>query len=394
MRSKKQIIALIALDQKPLNKKGKSVDYIMDCELLYGQQQMAEEAQILAIGKHLLDLNEFSQPILICKRDSNLALQAISADLPVMQLISGNNPLDLLRLWEWQKNIPRLVLVTFGQSALACGILLKIMRKKSSIRLISTFFHLPLVRNKRFFKNLFLADYKIFGSAHIAHTLSKYDDHTLPQNGIICLPGINLDQFHQAKEWNSKKHFIFGMSDCLFPQSGALLTIRAMAALWQKDDLPAWEVRMVGAGSRFREALQEADNLGVASRLCLLWDQPLPEITQACHAWIAPGDNENEVPLTLWAGIAAGLPLICTQTALHKERLAGAENVAALRINSLNPQGLARAMIGIMRDSRLRARSIKAGQIFKEQICLDAMADRFIRLLEQFDVYFTQGNDS
>ena len=101
--------------------------------------------------------------------------------------------------------------------------------------------------------------------------------------------------------------FIFGMSDALAPRSGAIMVMRAMAAIWQRHDLPAWEVRACGGGPRFQEVLEEAENLGVQSRLCLLNEQDLPEMLRPCRAWIAPGSAPDETPETLGAGMAAGM---------------------------------------------------------------------------------------
>ena len=54
------------------------------------------------------------------------------------------------------------------------------------------------------------------------------------------------------------------MGESLAPRSGAQLVTRAMAAIWQRDDLPPWEVRMLGGGPRFQEVLEakKADGIG------------------------------------------------------------------------------------------------------------------------------------
>ena len=115
--------------------------------------------------------------------------------------------------------------------------------------------------------------------------------------------------------------FVFGLADALTPRSGAQVVMRAMAAIWQRDDLPPWEVRALGGGPRLAEILDEAENLGVASRLSMLNEQYLPEVLPRCHAWIAPGSSPEELPESLWGGVAAGLPLLCSQSPLHLERL-------------------------------------------------------------------------
>ena len=69
------------------------------------------------------------------------------------------------------------------------------------------------------------------------------------------------------------ERFIFCMRESLLPRSGATRVTRAMAALWQRTDLPPWEVRLYGGGDRFTEVFEEARALGVTSRLSLLGEQ-------------------------------------------------------------------------------------------------------------------------
>ncbi|MDE7370579.1 MAG: glycosyltransferase, partial [Desulfovibrio sp.] len=190
----------------------------------------------------------------------------------------------------------------------------------------------------------------------------------------LLAPGLPLADYPPAPETGRP---VFGMGESLAPHSGALAVVRAMAALWQREDLPPWEVRMFGAGPRFAEILHEAESLGVAGRLAILGEQP-PEVLAQCSAWLAPGTSPEEVPQTLWAGTALGVPLICALSPLHRERLAGAPPHAALRIRESDPQALARAMIAVMRDERLRARLRRAGESLRPGIGLEAMAGRFV----------------
>ncbi len=207
------------------------------------------------------------------------------------------------------------------------------------------------------------------------------------QTGDMLLslpPGIRLDGFDPAPvafHADAGKHFVFGMGESLAPRSGALLVTRAMAALWQRDDLPPWEVRMTGGGPRFREILDEAVSLGVESRLCLLGEQPEAHVLRHCHAWLAPGSSPEEGPETLWAGFAAGLPVICSQNALHLERLRGHED-AVLPVAENDPQALAKAMIEFMRNAELRQALAQRGAALGPEASLQAMAQRACSLFE------------
>ena len=157
-----------------------------------------------------------------------------------------------------------------------------------------------------------------------------------------------------------------------------------MAAIWQRDDLPPWEVRMLGGGPRFQEVLEEAAALGVESRLCLLNEQYAPDVLRNCHAWLAPGSSPEEAPETLWSGFAAGLPVICSRSGLHLERLGGPDQAqnAALTVEENDPQALAKAMIEIMQDAEPRHRLAQCGRALAPSTGLQHMADQACALFE------------
>ena len=146
-----------------------------------------------------------------------------------------------------------------------------------------------------------------------------------------------------------------------------------MAAIWQRRDLPAWEVRAAGGGPRFLEVLDEADSLGVQSRLCLLNEQSLPHLLRTCHAWIAPGSAPDELPETLGAGLAAQTPVICGQSALHEQRLAVAPDAACM-FEENNPQSLAECMINVMTDAAQRRRIVEAGNALRPGLSHESFA--------------------
>lgn len=207
----------------------------------------------------------------------------------------------------------------------------------------------------------------------------------------LLAPGMSLDDFSPAAECekSSAEHsdsgdteperFVFGLADALTPRSGAQVVMRAMSAIWQRDDLPPWEVRALGGGPRLAEILDEAESLGVASRLSILNEQHLPDVLPRCHAWIAPGSSPEEPPDNLWAGVAAGLPLLCSQSPLHLERLSlegSKPQSAALLVEENDPQALAKAMIDLMQNADLRRDLVRGGQALRPLVGLEAFAAR------------------
>lgn len=344
-----------------------------------------EAEQALAMARSLRDGGRFA-PLLVCRKGARLHGEALGLGLPVLAVSGGGDMAAHARLWLWQRRHKALLIQTVGAEAVGFGRRVLRMRKNGSALLSHAFFVRPPAPECCRSRAMRAAARVFCGSEHVRRRIRELwegmPEKRRPAAALELLaPGIALADYRLEPEMapvaGAAPRFVFGMGESLAPRSGALLMVRAMAALWQRDDLPRWEVRMFGAGPRFEEILREAASLGVASRLCILGDQPPVEALRHCGAWVAPGTSPEELPQTLWAGVAAGLPVICAQSELHRERLAGAPAATALRVEENDPQALARAMIGVMRDERLRARMRQAGEQFRPAIGLEAMAERF-----------------
>lgn len=352
-----------------------------------------EEEQTLALVRTMRDGGRLA-PLLVCLKGSRLHERARALNLPLLTVggAGAGNPLTLLRLWNWQRRHKKLLILTVGEEAPALGRRVLRMRPAGGGLLAHAFFLRPPAPEQCNGKDMAAARHVLCGSEHVrGRILAAWEQ--APQQaaasgtGDVLLPlppGISLDGFDPAPapfREDEGKHFIFGMGESLAPRSGALLVARAMATIWQRDDLPPWEVRMLGGGPRFEEVLDEAISLGVESRLCLLNEQHEPDALRNCHAWLAPGSSPEEAPETLWAGFAAGLPVICSQSGLHRERLHGHDD-AVLPVAENDPQALAKAMIEVMRDAELRRVLAQRGAALAPDTGLQAMAERACRLFE------------
>lgn len=350
-----------------------------------------EAEQALAMACSLRDGGRFA-PLLVCRKGARLHGEALGLGLPVLAVSGGGDVVAHARLWLWQRRHKALLIQTVGAEAVGFGRRVLRMRKNGSALLSHAFFVRPPAPECCRSRAMRAAARVFCGSDHVRRRLREIWEDTPEKRRPaavldVLAPGIALADYRLEPEMaanaGAERRFVFGMGESLAPRSGALLMVRAMAALWQRDDLPPWEVRMFGAGPRFEEVLREAVNLGVASRLCILGDQPPADALRHCGAWVAPGTSPEELPQTLWAGVAAGLPVICAQSELHRERLAGAPAATALRVEENDPQALARAMIGVMRDERLRARMRQAEGQFRPFIGLEFMAERFRACCEE-----------
>lgn len=342
-----------------------------------------DEAEALGIACAMRDRGRLA-PLLVIEKGSPLEQKALEYGIPYM--LWGF--FSRFQLWRWQRKHSRLIIQTVGQESMRAGRMLLRMRKKDTAILAHAFFLKAPEGKNLTCKAMLAASRVLCGSGHVEERINEGLGEPKTIKTIIDQPGIEMENWLPCRPWgeDGNRRFVFGMAQSLEPQSGALLVIRAMSALWQRPDLPPWEVRMFGSGPRFREVLNEAENLGVASRLSLLADQPLPVVLPWCHAWLVPGTNPREYPETAWAGIAAGAPLICAISPLHSERLKAAENAPApaLRVPGNDPQSLARAMISLMRDGRLRARLVHGGEAIRPEIGIKAMAQRTLGFYEQW----------
>ena len=398
-----------------------------------------EEEHALALARSMRDGGNFA-PMLVCLERSSLHGRAVQLNLPVIPVsgASVRNPLNLWKLWRWQRRHARLLVQTIGQDAMALGRSVLRMRKPGATLLAHAFLLRPPTAQSMTGKPFLAAHKTLCGSQHIlermpahimpeavagrgacspdnkaradadnAAPLAEYGEkgRTLRLDGdllTLVAPGMSLDDFAPSSPWDQaqpsepiagetaqsrEQRFIFALADALTPRSGAQLVTRAMAAIWQRDDLPTWEVRALGGGPRYAELLEEAENLGVSSRLCLLNEQSLPEVLRHCHAWIAPGSSPEELPENLWAGVAAFLPTVCSASPLHRERLRLDNNDpadVALLVEENDPQALAKAMIDIMQDAPLRRRLVEASQSLRDHMGLESFAVRTCTLYQQW----------
>lgn len=349
-----------------------------------------EASQSLALAARMRDGGRIA-PLLIATAGSNLARRAAELEIPLLEMKKSFDAIAMFKLWRWQKKHKYLLILGIGSGSISLGCQLLGMRAKNSAGLDFCFFLKPPAAQRKFPKKFFKASHFLCGSSFIGDKLRELggEQAAFPEI-VLTPPGINVENYDFSRplftreDFAHKRHFVFGMSESLEPRSGALLVARAMSALWQKNDLPRWEVRMFGCGPRFNEVLEEAENLGVASRLSLLADQPLGEVARHCHAWLAPGSSPTESPEDLWCAFAAQIPLICSKSELHRERLAMGPANAALTVHGNNPQEMARAMIAVAANAGLRDRLVRHGSGFLPAISLNAMAARICDYLEEW----------
>lgn len=354
--------------------------------------QKAEIDQILAIARHMRDAGSF-EPCIFCKSGGELAGRAQALGLPHIALKSGIDLGESIRLWRWQHKISSLLLLANGESSLPCARRFLQVRRKKPVFFVPVFLVRPPAASGKALQVLRRSGVIVCGSDNIRTRLTEILESgaskTVTIQWLVHPAGLDLGEFaansreYDASDFANGKHFVFGMAGSLSQHSGALLVIRAMAAIWQTSGLPPWEVRMIGAGDRYEEILAEALSLGVASRLSILGSQFPGPVAASCHVWLAPGSARMELPDSMGAAAAVGLPLICSSSDLHREWLHYLPQGAALEVLNDNPQELAKFMLMLMREEAERSRLAKASRDCRGFVGVEEMAAKICQGLEQ-----------
>lgn len=356
-----------------------------------------EQEQALALARGMRDAGRWA-PLLLCRRGSWLADRAGELGLPCLTLGEGRAArlFACLRLW-WRFRRQKHVLIqTIGADAVRWGARLSAWRRPFGPRatlLAHAFPVRPPASDipRSPLRPSLLAAQKIFcGSEHIRERL--HDAHCNEDSSRVGLPAERLERFLPCVDADRLRttplarendgHIVFAMTESFLPQSGALPVLQAMLLLQQRDDLPPWEVRLYGNGTRCGEVLEEAQALGVQSRLCLLGPQPLGEVLRRCDVWLAPGQADAEAPATFWAGFAAGLPVIYSLSHLHREYL-GHER-PCLALPAVTPEKLAEAMRRLLLDAEARASLGRQARRAAAQVAEKPFAERMLALYTQW----------
>ena len=340
---------------------------------LHPQPDPSQEC-ILALLRALAQTKPFI-PLLICRKHSLLASRAATEGLPVLALGSGCpfHPFSLLRIWLRLRKHHWAVLQSFGGQAAALAYLLAARRKPNRTSTVHTHFFAPRMHQPLLQKSCAAADCVVCGSSTIAK-LVQQQSGLQPDKCRVIPPGAKHVGYPERRRQRNERIAIC-MPGVLAEGHGQEALVHAMAALWQVEDLPPWEVRLIGSGPMFHVLLDEAQKLGVLDRLAILGEQDLHEVLPSCGVLILPSGELVYAP-GLAYGWAAGLPVICPALPAALELTRDKEN--ALLVAPDNPQALASAILRIIRDAKLAKKLIQGGKTALASVSEERMiADSF-----------------
>ena len=324
---------------------------------LHLQEDPAQE-RVLMLLRALAQTKSFV-PLLICCKGSPLADQAAAEKLPILALGSDwpLHPFSLLRIGLRLRKHRQAVLQSFGGQAAALAYLLAVRRKPDRTILVHTHFFMPRMEHKWLQKSYETADCIVCGSSAIAKLVQQASG-LQPAKFCIIPPGAKHIEYPERVPQRDGRVAV-GMPGVLEEGHGQVSLVHAMAALWQVEDIPPWEVRLLGSGPMFNFLLEEAQKLGVLDRLAILGDQDPRDVLPHCWTLVLPSGELVYTP-GLAYGWGAGLPVICPALPAALELTRDKEN--ALHVAPDNPQALASAILRIIRDPGLADSLVQGGR--------------------------------
>ncbi len=352
------------------------------------------ETQIASLVKGL-DRSRY-RPIVACQHALGpVADDIVSGGVPV-HLLSGSRRFDpgfFPRLHRLLKSERVRITISHGFSTgvaarlvgLAAGVPIRILAEHSTgERDMSPFKH----RVNRALETL--------ASAHVAvaHGQVDYLVHTkgIPRAKITVIPnGVDPRHFERADARGPMRASL-GI-EATAPVVGILAALRPekdhrtflLAARFVADALPEARFLIAGTGPLEPDLRREIHALDLEGRAFLLGARrDVPELLAAFDVSVLASTDVETLPMAFLESMAAGLPLVGTEVGGIPEIIREGENGRIVRPR--DAEGLAAALLELLRDPQLRARMGEASRrIVLERFSLATMIisyeDLFERLL-------------
>lgn len=334
-----------------------------------GHELRGGQIQVFYLARALTQQDDI-EPVVACPRGSALALLLEREGIPLLPL-PGRGPFNPLVFLSVERALRRhafSIIHTHDANAASLGWFCKALHKEK-VRLVhSRRVSYPLHSGMRLKKYL-LADAIVGVSAEIS---SVVEQAGVPAEKISTIhSGIDPTRYQPQIPRNDGR-IVFLSIGALTPQKGYSVLLQAMSVLKEMEDVPPWEVRIVGEGPLFTPLLEEAVSLGVESRLALLGRQDGRNILPDCDVLVAPSVDGEGSSAAIKEGWVTGLPVICSALPSNTELVR--DKVDGLVAPTGNPLALAAAMARCMMEAPLRARLSRQGRARAEQFTDRVMA--------------------
>lgn len=344
-----------------------------------GQELRGGQMQVYYLARALVQSEE-AMPLVACPRGSALEIFLQTEKIPCLAL-PGRNALNPAVLFVVSRAIRKhhidIIHTNDAQSALLGAFFKKTLG--DSIKLVHTRRVSYPLGGKIHQTKYMIADAIVGVSATISEGLEKSG---VPHTKVSTIhSGIDLLRY-RAKECREDERINFLTIGALTPQKGYPVLIQAMSVLREMEDLPPWEVRIVGEGSLFNQILDQARELKVDSHLSLLGRQESRIILPLCDVLVVPSVDGEGSSATIKEGWVTGLPVICSALPSNMELVHDKKDGLVTAVG--NPLALAAAMCRCMLEPQLRIRLRQAAYQQVQNYTYQRMADAYVHLYKQF----------
>lgn len=350
-------------------------------------KQGTTQAHIVALAHALLD-EQSADVHICCPRNSPLARTARELHLPLCGLWgdTASNPLNLLALWLLTRRQRYCIVHTFSDAAARLGARVMHMRQQQRTILLHNCrnSHDPSCDSNGKVPAFWEEAHSILCASHYKRKMllkANFD----PQQLVRLPAGVDTDALTALARADQAivplaqaQRLVIGSLTGRTDSTSHSVLLKAMAALWQSENMPPWEVRIIGDCPNFHELLDEASALGVQSRLALLGPQPLHEVLPLCNILVAPSTSPHGALPAIAAAWALALPLLCPALPTNQEWAVHEDN--ALLYKGEDPQHLATSIKHLIKNFQLQQTLIEGSVRSSSATCIQAAVRRCLDL--------------
>lgn len=205
-------------------------------------------------------------------------------------------------------------------------------------------------------KKYLLADAVVGVSQEISDVLVESG---LPKEKVYTIhSGIDVTRYTPRRDRGDGR-FVIGMVGAFTHQKGHEVLVRAMAGLNTVEELPPWEVRLIGTGEQFASVAALAAELGVDSRLAMLGWQDSRNFMPDFDMLVVPSVDGEGSSGVIKEGWAVGLPVVCSDLPSNLELIRDGEN--GLTFPNRDHVALVACMKRVMQNPALGAQLVQGG---------------------------------
>jgi glycosyltransferase involved in cell wall biosynthesis len=344
----------------------------------FGTELRGGQLQVLYLARALHRLywqGESIQVWVSCPKGSALARKLEQEQLPCL-LLPGHrlyNPfLWCSLLWDLHRNAISILHTHDAQAALAGWCCKRLIPALTLIHSRRVSYPIgPGLRGRKYM----LADAVIGVSRAIAQALIR---RGVPEEKVYAIHSGIDPLVYPHKIPSTPSRFVFGAVGALTPQKGFDVLIRAMAELAARDDMPPWEVRIVGAGPLFTPLLHLAEQLHVAERLAMFGRQDSKVFLPDFDVLIVPSTDGEGSSAVIKEGWVVGVPVVCSALPSNQELITDGRNGMIVPVG--DAAALAAMMRRLLREPDLREQLIASGRQSVPSFTAGRMAEKTLAL--------------